>query len=70
MLHHQSTRVGMPWVAVVQLPSRVPPRVRTACSYLSLFESAVELNCRPGKPGGEPCVCGTVRGHVDIQLIL
>jgi hypothetical protein len=60
----------MPWVRVLQLPSRVPPRARTACAYLSWFVFAIELNRLPGKPGGEPCVRGTVGGHVDIQLIL
>jgi hypothetical protein len=70
MSRRQSPGVGMPWVEVLQLPSRVPPRVGTTCAYLSWFIFAIELNHLPGKPRGEPCVCGTVGGHVDIQLIL
>jgi hypothetical protein len=60
----------MPWVGVLQLPSMVPPKAGTTCSYLSWFVSTVELNCLSGKPEGEPCVCGTIGGPVDIQLIL
>jgi hypothetical protein len=70
MLCHQSPRVGMPRVRVLQLPSKVPPRAGIACAYLSWLVSAVELNRLPGKPGDEPCVCGTVEGSVDVQLIL
>jgi hypothetical protein len=70
MSHCQSLGVGMPWVRVLQLPSKVPPRARITCAYLCWFVSVVELNRLPGKSGGEPCVCGTIRGPIDIQLIL
>jgi hypothetical protein len=70
MPHYQSPRVSMPRVGVLQLPSKVPPRAGTSCAYLSWFVSTVELNHLPGKPGGEPCVCGTVGRPIDIQLIL
>jgi hypothetical protein len=56
----------MPRVGVLQLPSRVPPWVRTPCAYLSWFVCVVELNRLPGKLRGQPCMHGTVRGSVDI----
>jgi hypothetical protein len=68
MPYHQS--LGMPQVGVLQLPSRVLPRAGTACAYLSLFLSTIELNRLPGKFGGEPCMCGTVRVPINIQLVL
>jgi hypothetical protein len=60
----------MPWVRVLQLPSRVPPRVVTAYAYLSWFVSIVKLNRLPGKSGGKPYVCGTTRVSIGIPLIL
>jgi hypothetical protein len=70
MPRRPSPGVDMPQVRALQLPSRVPPKAGTACAYLSWFVSAVELNRLPGKPRGEPCMCGTIAWHVDIQLIL
>jgi hypothetical protein len=60
----------MPWVRVLQLPSKVPPRVGTTCAYLSWFVSIIEPNHLPGRLGGEPCEHGIIRGPVDIQMIL
>jgi hypothetical protein len=59
MLRHQSLGAGTPWAKVV-----------TACAYHSWFVFITELNCLPGKLGGEPCACDTGGGHVDTQLIL
>jgi hypothetical protein len=47
----QSPRVDTPQVGVLQLPSRVPPRVGTTCAYLSWFVFFTELNRLPEKPG-------------------
>jgi hypothetical protein len=60
----------MPWVGVLQVPSKVPPRAGTTCAYLSWFVSIVEPIHLHGKPGGEPRVHGTIRRTIDIQLIL
>jgi hypothetical protein len=67
---HRSPGVSVPWVGVLQLPSRVPPRVGIPCAYLSWFISVIELNRLPGKLVGEPCMRVTVGGPVDVQLIL
>jgi hypothetical protein len=70
MSHHQSPGVNTPRVKVLPLLSKVPPREGIACAYLSWFVFVVELNRLPGKPEGEPCVCGTIGGSIDIQLTL
>jgi hypothetical protein len=70
MPRRQSPGIDMPWVGVLQLPSRVPPKARIACAYISWFVSVVELNHLPGTSGGKPCLRGTIGGPLDIQLIL
>jgi hypothetical protein len=61
MLRRRSPGVSMPWVGVLHLPSRVPPKAGTACAYHFWFVSATKLNFLPGKPGGKPYAHGTIR---------
>jgi hypothetical protein len=68
--HCQSLGVGMPWVGVLQLPSRVPPKAGTTCAYLSWSVSTVKPNHLPRNPGGKPYAGGTVGVPVDILLTL
>jgi hypothetical protein len=70
MSRRRSLGVSTPRVGVLPLPSKVPPRVGTTYAYLSWFVFVTELNRLPEKPGGEPCVNGTIGGPVDTQLIL
>jgi hypothetical protein len=70
MPRRQSPGVSMPRVGVLRLPSKAPLRAGIACSSLSWFVFAIELNHLPEKSRGETCVHGTVGGHVNIQLIL
>jgi hypothetical protein len=70
ILHRQSPRVDMPQVGVLQLPSRVPPKVEIAYAYHSLSVLVVRPNHRPGMPGKESCGHGTAGVPVRIQLIL
>jgi hypothetical protein len=60
----------MPWVAVFQLSSRVPPMVGIACAYHSWFVSIVKPNRLPRKPRGKPCVHGIIGVPAGIQPTL
>jgi hypothetical protein len=59
----------MPRVKVPLPPSTVPPRVGTACAYLSLFVFITKLSRLPRKPEGEPCAHHTIGGYpIDLMM--
>jgi hypothetical protein len=54
----------MPWIGVVQVSNKVPPRAGTVGAFLSWFVSIVGLNHLPERPGAKLFTRGNTRGPV------
>jgi hypothetical protein len=70
MSRHWFPRVDTPQVGVVQLSSKVPPRVGTVSALLYSFVSAIGPGRPPGRPGGRLCARGNAEGPIGTSPTL